>query len=222
MERDAVAVDDTSVMSSIMDASRRRERRDVRILRLFTDGSEIKDRKTHKTLAVGWGFVVKDLSLEAPPLYQTVLRRSGAILDLRVGNNQRAELVAIHEGLRHVKTHIERLQQQQQQRCNDYGVETTEDIELDIYTDSDYSMKCITIWSKTWERNGWKSSKRQPVKHQDVIKPILALYRELSKMLNFNISIHHVRSHTNRTDQISQGNDEADQLATQAARQCLQ
>lgn len=187
-------------------------RREFRVLRLFTDGSEIKDNKTYKTLAVGWGFVVKDLTCTP----DTVMRRSGVITDLRLGNNQRAELVAIHEGIKCVKAYIVDTLQVGLSHAN-----RNCDIELNIYTDSEYSMRCITTWSKTWEKNGWINSKKQPVKHQDVIKPILGLYKELSKLLKFNLSINHIRSHTGKGDSLSIGNSEADALAGDAAKAYL-
>ena len=189
-------------------------RREIRVIRLFTDGSEIKDNRTYKTLAVGWGVVVKDMG--CAPKATTVIRRSGVIKDLRLGNNQRAELVAIHEGLKCVKAYIiDTLQIDLWNSTQKY------DIELNVYTDSEYSMKCITTWSKTWEKNGWINSKKQPVKHQDVIKPIIILYKELSKLLKFNTSINHIRSHTGRVDSLSMGNSEADTLAGDAAKAYL-
>ena len=190
--------------------------RNIRIIRLFTDGSEIKDKKTYKTLAVGWGFVIKDNFTGLCGKSSTVVHDSGLINDLQIGNNQRAELVAIHEGLKKVRTYIVDVLHDGTE-----VLEKNEEIELNIYTDSEYSMKCITTWSKTWERNGWMSSKKQPVKHQDIRKPLIATYKELSKMLGFNISINHVRSHTGKKDSISKGNEEADDLATNAARMYL-
>lgn len=189
-------------------------RRETRVIRLFTDGSEIKDNRTYKTLAVGWGVVVKDMG--CAPNATTVIRRSGVIKDLRLGNNQRAELMAIHEGLKCVKSYIV-----DTLRFGSSYASPNFDIELDVYTDSEYSMKCITTWSKTWEKNGWINSKKQPVKHQDVIKPILSLYKELSKLLKFNTSINHVRSHTGKMDSLSMGNSEADTLAGDAAKSYL-
>ena len=37
-----------------------------------------------------------------------------------------------------------------------------------IYTDSQYLMKGITEWIKGWKKNGWKNSKREPVKNVDL------------------------------------------------------
>jgi ribonuclease HI len=42
-----------------------------------------------------------------------------------------------------------------------------------IHTDSQYVQKGITAWIHTWERNGWRTSGKQPVKNSE-------LWRELS------------------------------------------
>ena len=66
---------------------------------------------------------------------------------------------------------------------------------ITIYTDSMYSIKCITIWSKSWLRNGWKASNGKPVKNVEIISKILD---NLKNVNNFNIEIQfeHVFSHT--------------------------
>ena len=37
-----------------------------------------------------------------------------------------------------------------------------------IFTDSTYVKNGITEWIKKWEKNGWKSSNRKPVKNKDL------------------------------------------------------
>ena len=37
-----------------------------------------------------------------------------------------------------------------------------------IYTDSIYLKNGITIWIKNWEKNGWKSANKKPVKNKDL------------------------------------------------------
>lgn len=46
-----------------------------------------------------------------------------------------------------------------------------------IYTDSDYSLKCLTVWHEFWERNGWVNSRGQPVVNQEIIKLVAAQLR---------------------------------------------
>ena len=42
-----------------------------------------------------------------------------------------------------------------------------------IYTDSQFWVNVITVWSPTWEKNGWKNSKKQPVANQDLWQPLI-------------------------------------------------
>lgn len=49
---------------------------------------------------------------------------------------------------------------------------------LIIETDSQYAINCATKWIYGWKKNGWKNSKKEPVKNAELIKAIDA---ELSK-----------------------------------------
>lgn len=108
--------------------------------------------------------------------------------------NQRAELFAIYVALVLIKKNF------------NYN-------RIKIYTDSEYSIKSLTIWNKIWEENGWKTSNNKPVENTDLIKPIVDI---LNKQKGKVIFVH-VRSHTGSTDSISLGNEKADQLAKQGA-----
>lgn len=43
-----------------------------------------------------------------------------------------------------------------------------------LYTDSSYLRDGITKWVKGWQRNGWKTASKQPVKNQDLWQALLA------------------------------------------------
>jgi ribonuclease HI len=108
--------------------------------------------------------------------------------------NQRAELHAIYKGIRTV----------------------TKNMEFDnlyIYTDSEYSIKSLTVWIKNWKKNDWKGSNKKPVANQDIIKKI----DEYLEKHTGKIFFHHVRSHTGKKDYYSLGNEKADKLATNGA-----
>jgi len=77
-----------------------------------------------------------------------------------------------------------------------------------IYTDSKYSIDCITKWASSWEKRGWKKAEGGPVLHLDIIKPLVGIYRELP-----GVTIHHVAAHTGKSDEHSLGNALVDQLA---------
>ena len=88
-----------------------------------------------------------------------------------------------------------------------------------ICTDSSYVIDCITKWSDTWEKNGWKrrnKGKIVPVKNVDLIKSIKKLYYK------YNIQFKHIKAHRNLSDKIKKnsleyqewyGNMKADELA---------
>jgi ribonuclease HI len=76
-----------------------------------------------------------------------------------------------------------------------------------IYTDSQYSIKCITQWSKTWAKNNWQKKDNEQILNLDIIKPLYEYYN------NHDITLIHVEAHTGK----SKGNDIADSLATFAS-----
>jgi ribonuclease HI len=110
-------------------------------------------------------------------------------IDKDVTNN-RAELHAIQDAIRLLNTEI------------------LENKEIEIYTDSEYSLKSCTIWYKKWEKNGWKTKGGTLRKNIDYIQ-------KLSKILenHKNIKLIHIKAHTGKTDPDSVGNDMADILA---------
>jgi ribonuclease HI len=84
------------------------------------------------------------------------------------------------------------------------------DEELIIYTDSDYSIKCLTEWMPGWVARGWKTSVGKPVLHRDLIEAIAG---HLSK---FKHRFHHVRAHTGGVDELSKQNEIVDRMACEA------
>lgn len=42
-----------------------------------------------------------------------------------------------------------------------------------IYSDSQYSIRCITEWCHSWKKNNWINSKKQEVANKDLIKQIM-------------------------------------------------
>jgi len=84
---------------------------------------------------------------------------------------------------------------------------------VQIITDSQYSIKCLTEWYPGWERNGWKNSKKEDVENQDLVKEILVLIRERSRLGTGGATdFLWVRGHDG-----DRGNEEADRLAVGGA-----
>jgi ribonuclease HI len=104
--------------------------------------------------------------------------------------NQRAELSAIHRAV---------------VLLDDGGFH---DEELVIYTDSDYSIKCLTQWLSGWASRGWKTAEGKDVLHQDLIKDTSS---RLAKFKSHRFI--HVRAHTGGEDDLSKQNDVVDRMA---------
>ena len=100
--------------------------------------------------------------------------------------NNRAELYAIRIAL---------------QLCLDNGITQ----KVVIYTDSGYSLKCITEWYPQWSKQGDLKDK----KNLDILSGIHQLTRGV------DVIFRHIRSHTGLTDEHSLGNERADHLANQ-------
>ena len=80
---------------------------------------------------------------------------------------------------------------------------------VEIYTDSDYSLKTYTIYAPKWETRGWKKSDGKPVKNLELVKRGYELYSTYSSRLKLT----KVKAHTGGRDYLSIGNDWADKLA---------
>ena len=79
------------------------------------------------------------------------------------------------------------------------------DSEITIYTDSTYVKNGITNWIKRWEKNGWMSAKKKPIKNKDLWVTLSKLSEEQ------NIDWKWIKAHTG-----NKYNEIADKLATNA------
>lgn len=86
-----------------------------------------------------------------------------------------------------------------------YSALSSIDGDLDIYTDSAYSIGCLTKWAPAWQINGWKNSKGKPVKHKEIIENCLKY------SVNRKVRLFHVKAHSG-----NRFNELADELANQA------
>ena len=84
----------------------------------------------------------------------------------------------------------------------------------DIYTDSEYAMKCFKEWGAGWATRGWRKSDGKDVLHQDILKPMWETWKRFGGSRSTQIRLHHVLAHTGRMDVHSRGNARADTLAT--------
>jgi ribonuclease HI len=73
---------------------------------------------------------------------------------------------------------------------------------VDFYTDSQYVRGGVTGWIAGWQKNGWKTADRKPVKNVD-------LWQRLDELCHkHEIAWHWVKGHAG-----TEGNERADQLA---------
>lgn len=97
--------------------------------------------------------------------------------------NNRMELLAAIQALKELK-----------QSCN-----------IELYTDSQYVQKGITIWIRGWKKRNWKTASKEPVKNSD-------LWRELDKESERHVvTWHWVKGHSGHPE-----NEMADLLANLA------
>jgi ribonuclease HI len=74
--------------------------------------------------------------------------------------------------------------------------------QVQLHTDSTYLLNGITKWITAWQRNGWRTSARKPVKNED-------LWRRLVEAMNgHEVSWLWVKGHAGE-----EGNERADALA---------
>jgi ribonuclease HI len=83
---------------------------------------------------------------------------------------------------------------------------------VQIFSDSQYSINCVTQWAGNWERKGWKTATGVSVKNQDIIRGVLAKMKERSNA-GTNTFYQWVKGHS--TDR---GNQAADMLAVAGAK----
>jgi ribonuclease HI len=148
-------------------------------MRVFTDGAcSHNGRPGAKAGYAVWFPDHRDLS------------ESARIPDGQPQTNQRAELTAIYRAV---------------MILDEKGFHDTDII---LYTDSDYSINCLTKWIPGWVARRWKTSAGGDVLHRDLIEET---FHRLSRFKSHRFV--HVRAHTGGTDDLSANNDVVDRMA---------
>jgi ribonuclease HI len=89
----------------------------------------------------------------------------------------------------------------------------SQDIDIHIFTDSEYAKNCLTKWLPGWIAKGWKTSTGQPVMNRDLIEDIS------NHLLQFKSHLFtHVRAHTGGDDEYSKNNDIVDKMVGKVIR----
>lgn len=148
-------------------------------MRVFTDGAcSSNGRPGAKAGYAVWFPEHKSLSM------------SQKLLPTQPQTNQRAEMSAIHQATLILEE-------------NGFY-----DEDIVVYTDSDYSINCLTKWITGWVARGWKTSVGGDVLHRDLIEDTS---KRLAKFKSYRFV--HVRSHTGAEDDLSRNNDIVDRMA---------
>lgn len=127
---------------------------------IYTDGATSNNGR--QNAKGGWAAILKD---EENQEYEI---RSGGEMPT---TNQRMELTSAIEGLKMIPN-------------LSFGDEVV------LYTDSAYLCNCyLNKWYVTWEQNGWKNSKKEPVANRDLWELLIPYFR------NSQITISKVKGH---------------------------
>jgi len=123
-----------------------------------------------------------------PGGWGAVLRNGGRERELagseRETTNNRMEMTAVIEGLRALK----------------------EPCRVDLYSDSKYVIDGITQWIHAWQKRGWLTADRKPVKNADLWRALL------DAIAAHRITWHWVKGHDGHIE-----NERADRLASDQA-----
>jgi ribonuclease HI len=164
-----------------------REVESPRTFHIFTDGAcSDNGRKGAKGGFAVHVYSKKGLGLDI----------SQPLLKTEPQTNNRGELRAIQAALDLIESHESEWSKEYDDYC--------------IWSDSEYSIHCLTKWATGWRRNGWKKSDGGLIQNIDLIKPV---YEKLARMSR--VRLRHVRAHQRgRENEFPyDGNTEADRLA---------
>lgn len=166
-----------------------------RSFHIFTDGACVDNGKRNAKGGFGVHFYSKRGS---------GLDISQPLLRTEPQTNNRGELRAIQAAL----DMIESRESEWSASYDDYC----------IWSDSEYSIHCLTKWAPGWRRNGWKKSDGGLIQNVDLIKPV---YEKLARMSK--VRLRHVRAHQRGREHEFpfDGNTEADRLARNSISKIL-
>jgi ribonuclease HI len=138
------------------------------IMHVFTDGACPGNGKRNANAA--WGaLLVSDNG------YIVLDRFSGAIPLSESQTNQRAELTALLRGLEVAEKQLAR--------------DTTLK-KIQIWSDSQYSINCASVWGPMWKSRGWKKQGGE-IQHLDLIRVLV----EKTQSLGFKIEYRWLKGH---------------------------
>jgi ribonuclease HI len=159
------------------------------VVAIFTDGACPGNGK--RSAIAGWAWAAWPGGVAAgEPAHSAFGKPPGT------ATNQRAELMALLEGLRWSAS-----------AGAAHGPAT-------FYTDSMYSIQCMTKWGPGWRRKGWKRDSGEPLQNLDLVQPLVELWLAEHKARGW--SVQHVRGHQSGRSPEAWGNNWVDRAAVAA------
>lgn len=190
-KEDVKEIQDNVVINHVLSMSKEKSEN---IMHVFTDGACPGNGKRNANAA--WGaLLVSDNG------YVVLDRFSGAIPLSESQTNQRAELTALLRGL----------EVAEKQLLRDLTLK-----KIQIWSDSQYSINCASVWGPTWKSRGWKKQGGE-IQHLDLIRVLV----EKTQALGFKIEYKWLKGHKGGESQYIfpwKFNHMVDELANSALR----
>ena len=190
-KEDVKEIQDNVVIKHVLTVSKEKKEH---IMHIFTDGACPNNGKRNANAA--WGAL-----LVSDDGYIVLDRFSGAIPLSESQTNQRAELTALLRGLEVAEKQLTR---------------DTDLKKIQIWSDSQYSINCASVWGPAWKSRGWKKQGGE-IQHLDLIRVLV----EKTQSLGFKIEYKWLKGHKGGDSQHMfpwKFNHMVDELANMALR----
>ncbi|WP_440877451.1 ribonuclease H family protein [Thalassotalea sp. PLHSN55] len=83
-------------------------------------------------------------------------------------------------------------------------------LNVQVLSDSKYSIDCVTKWATGWQKKGWKKANGEAIKNPELVQACFNLYQQIKT----NLKVSHVKGHAN-----IEGNELSDRMAVYARSQ---
>lgn len=124
---------------------------------IYTDGACSRNGGMNPRGGIGVYFGDGDARNISEPLTTSTLTSASYLPH----TNQRAELAALARALEYIDA------------CDDQHKTFI------ILSDSEYAIRCISVWATNWKKKGWRKGDGQPVKNIDIIEPAYGRWNRL-------------------------------------------
>jgi ribonuclease HI len=197
-----------------------KERDPPGMLTIYTDGSSLRNGQAGARAGVGVFFGPGDHRY-ASPMSSPEYHACTSPLPVHVMDRPRPPIEEdqVPSNLTHRNRNISEAlkgSRQTNQRAELTAIVRALDIaplnrDVTIYTDSRYSINCVTNWYKSWVRNKWMTAKNKPVENKDLIMDIRQKIDEREHLKSETYLVW-VKGHAD-----DEGNAAADRLAGEGA-----